>query len=405
MSGAHGGSGGPPVDEPATTAAGERSPRVVLVETSDALPGLLPFQAWDALATASVVHLRDPATHPSAQHLFFAGLDLEALAPATLGRPELDLTKPGSPEDRRIAKALLEHADREGVAVYLLGPGDEGLGPTLGGQATAHDAEIEFVFLAQQPAGAEFVRLVDVLRRLRDPEDGCPWDLKQDHGTLAKYLVEETYELVDAIERGHDVDIAEELGDVLLQVVFHAQVARDRGAFGIDDVTRGIVDKLVRRHPHVFADGQADTAEDVQRNWDELKAQEKVGRTGPFDGVPPALPGLMLLETLERKAAKRGFDWGETTEPVARIQEELAELLAATDDAARLEEFGDLLGAAVGLARTLGIDPEEAARAAGRKFRGRFEAMLALAAKRDLPIDDLSRDTWLELWDEVKSPE
>ncbi|MFA9447018.1 nucleoside triphosphate pyrophosphohydrolase [Egicoccus sp. AB-alg6-2] len=385
--------------------SGGAPPRVVLVETSDALPGLLPFQAWDVLGTAPVVHLRDPDTHPSAKHLYFAGLDLQPLAPATLGRAELDLTKPGSPEDRRIAKALLEYAVREGVAVYLLGPGDEGLGPTLGGQAGEHDAEVEFVFMAQQPAGAEFVRLVDVLKRLRDPEDGCPWDLEQDHASLAKYLVEETYELIDAIEREHDVDIAEELGDVLLQVVFQAQVASDRRAFNIDDVTRGIVDKLVRRHPHVFADGDADTAEDVQRNWDALKAREKVGRTGPFDGVPPALPGLMLLETLERKAAKRGFDWSDPTEPAARVTEELGELLDAGTDEERLEELGDLLGAVVGLARALDLDPEVAARAAARKFRARFEAVLALAVQRELPVDDLSRDTWLELWDEVKAPD
>ncbi|GGI03755.1 nucleoside triphosphate pyrophosphohydrolase [Egicoccus halophilus] len=384
--------------------AGSEPPRVVLVETSDALPGLLPFQAWDALASAPVVHLRDPDAHPSAQHLFFAGLDLVTVEPSPLERRDLDLARPGSPEDRRLAKALLAQAEADGVVVYLLGPGDEGLGPTLGGQAQLLGAEVEFVFLAQQPAGAEFTRLVDVLRRLRDPEHGCPWDLEQDHHTLGRYLVEETYELLDAIERGVDVDIEEELGDVLLQVVFQAQVARDRGAFGIDDVTRGIVDKLVRRHPHVFADVEVDGAEDVQRNWDQLKAAEKTDRTGPFDGVPPALPGLLLLETLERKAAKRGFDWGGSHEPADRVREELDELLAA-DGEHRLEEFGDLLGAVVGLGRTLGIDPEEAARAAGRKFRSRFEAMLALAAKRDLPVDDLSRDTWLELWDEVKAPD
>ena len=393
------------MSSPASTASGGQPPRVVLVETSDALPGLLPFQAWDALGTASVVHLRDPDTHPSAQHLYFAGLDLEALAPATLDRAQLDLTKPGSPEDRRIAKALLEHAAREGMAVYLLGPGDEGLGPTLGGQANDYDAEIEFVFLAQQPAGAEFVRLVDVLKRLRDPDDGCPWDLEQDHASLAKYLIEESYELIDAIERGHDVDIEEELGDVLLQVVFHAQIASDRRAFNVDDVTRGIVEKLVRRHPHVFADTEVEDADEVKRNWDDLKAQEKVGRTGPFDGVPPALPGLMLLETLERKASKRGFDWSDPSEPVARVREELDELLEAGTEEERLEELGDVLGAVVGLARSYDIDPEVAARAASRKFRARFEAVLALAERRDLPIDDLSRDTWLELWDEVKAPD
>ena len=347
------------------------SPRVALVETSDLLPGLLPFQAWDVLGTAEVVLLRDPATHPSAQQLHLAGLDLEAVAPAALGMSDLDLSKPGAPEQRRMAKALLERALAAGDVVYLLGPEDEGLAPALAGMAAPHDLEIELVFLAQQPEGTELLRLVEVMRRLRDPEHGCPWDREQDHRSLVRYLVEETYELVDAIEREHDADVAEELGDVLLQVVFHARVAADRRAFGIDDVARGIAEKLVRRHPHVFADGEASTADEVQTSWDELKAAEKE-REGPFEGVPAAGPGLDLLHTLQRKAARHGL--GEADGEVAqqRVRDRLAELVTAPDDQ-REERFGALLGALVALARDLELDPEAAARREARDLRARLE--------------------------------
>ncbi len=180
------------------------------------------------------------------------------------------------------------------------------------------------------------------------------------------------------------MDIVEELGDVLLQVVFQAQVGADRRAFSIDDVARGIADKLVRRHPHVFADGAASTAAEVQANWDRLKQDEK-GRAGPFDGVPAALPGLVLLETLQRKAAKRGFRWDDLAGPVAKVREELAEVEAAAADGDRghvAAEVGDLLGAVVALARQLQVDPDEAARAAARRFRTRFERVLREVAER-----------------------
>jgi MazG family protein len=388
---------------------------VALVETSDALPGLLPFQSWDVLGTAEVVWLRDPQRHPSAPHLYAAGLDLTVLEPGRLDRGDLDLTRPGSPDDRRYAKALVAAARRTGRVVYLLGPDDGGLAPALAGMAAEHDVEIELVFLAQQPPGAEVLQLVEVMRRLRDPQDGCPWDLQQDHTTLVRYLVEEAYELIDAIERGHDVDLQEELGDVLLQVVFHAQVARDRGAFGLDDVARDIVAKLRRRHPHVFGDAagtapradmaQAATAEQVQANWDELKAAEKTDREGPFDGVPDALPGLVLLETLQRKAAKRGFAWPDVAGPAAKVREELDEVLAAGDHDQRVAEVGDLLGAVVALARHLDVDPDAAARAAGRRFRSRFEATLELARRRDLDVATLDADTWVALWNASERPE
>jgi MazG family protein len=377
------------------------APRVVLVETSDALPGLLPFQAWDALGTAGVVLLRDAEGHPSAPHLYFAGLDLETLAPATLGRGDLDLSLPGDPTDRRLAKALLDRAVKDGEVTYLLGPEDRQLPVVLGSTASARDAEIELVFLAQEPEGTELLRLVQVMRRLRDPEHGCPWDLEQDHRTLTGYLVEEAYELIDAIEREQDVDLQEELGDVLLQVVFHAQVARDRGAFAIDDVARGIAEKLLRRHPHVFADTEVADAAEVSANWDEIKAQEKA-REGPFEGVPAAMPGLLLLETLQRKAAKRGFDWHDAAGPADKVREELDELLAAQDAAAREAELGDLLGAVVSLARHLEVDPEAAARRAGTRFRDRVEAMLRAVRDQELDPAELDAEAWLRLWEDAE---
>jgi MazG family protein len=381
---------------------------VVLVETDAGLPGLLPFQAWDALGTADRVLVRDPDTHPSAPHLHFAGLDLERLEPATLERADLDLTRPGDPTDRKLAKSLVQQAQATGRVVYLLGPGDEQLALAVGSAAQPTGVEVELVFLAQQPAGVEVLRLVEVMRRLRDPETGCPWDLEQDHASLVRYLVEETYELVDAIESGHDTDIVEELGDVLLQVVFHAQVGADRRAFTIDEVARGIADKLERRHPHVFGDGDASTAEEVQANWDRLKQDEK-GREGPFDGVPEALPGLVLLETLQRKAAKRGFRWADLSGPAARIREELAEVEEAVASGAGegrvTAEVGDLLGAVVALARQLDVDPDAAARAAARTFRTRFELVLREAAARELDVDALDRDAWIELWEHVKARE
>lgn len=376
-------------------------PRVVLVETSDALPGLLPFQAWDALARADAIFVRDVATHPAAPHLYVAGLDLTSLAPVSLEARELDLSQPGSAEDRRAAKALLAAAAEHGTVTYLRGPGDEHLSTVLASMSPAYDAELELVFFAQQPPGAELLRLVEVMRRLRDPDGGCPWDLEQDHETLKGYLVEETYELLEAIDSGIDRDIAEELGDVLLQVVFHAQVGADRRAFAIDDVARGIADKLERRHPHVFGDVDVDSAEQVQANWDEIKAQEK-GRTGPFDGVPTGLPSAMLTQKLQRKAAKLGFDWPDAGGAIDKVREELAEALAAEDDEARFHEVGDLLAASVALARHLDVDAEDALRQAALRFRDRFEHAHAAAAREAPDPRDLSFERWLALWEAAK---
>lgn len=379
-------------------------PRIVLVETSAAVPGLFSFGAWDALRGAAVVHARDPEGHPSAPYLYHAGIGIEPLAPASVPASGMDLLAPGVPSERGLARTLCDVAEERGEVVYLLGPADDELGRTVGIEAARRHIEVEFVFLAELPPGAELLRLAGVMRRLRDADDGCPWDLEQDHRSLARYLVEETYELLDAVDRDDDRDLREELGDVLLQVVFHAQIAADRRAFTIDDVAAGISEKLERRHPHVFGDTEVSSAADVQANWDDLKQQEK-GRAGPFEGVPMALPALQLTTDLQRKAAKLGFDWDGPDGPAAKVREELDEVLAVADgegaEAEAEAEIGDLLGAVVALARQLGIDPEAAARRAAARFRSRFEGVLELASSRGLEPGELEPEQWESLWREA----
>lgn len=380
--------------------------RVVLVETSGTLPGLLPFQAWDALADADAVLVRDPTSHPSAPSLHMAGLDLVRLEPATLERADLDLTRPGGPAERRLAKSLVAAARERGTVVYLLDDDEAGLAPALAGMVAEHDIEIELVLLAQLPAGTDVVRAVEVMRRLRDPETGCPWDLEQDHASLARYLVEETYELIDAIALGEDEDILEELGDVLLQVLFHARIAAERRAFTIDDVARGLADKLVRRHPHVFADGAATTADEVQRDWDLLKSKEKGGK-GPFDGVPRSMPGLALLDALLRRARRLGMlpadgarmraDLAATAATIAALDEDtLAPGSEGHDDLRRALE--DLMIAAVAVARTHDLEADALAREAGAAWRDAAEEVVRRAGGAGVAVGDLDEAVRLVGW-------
>jgi XTP/dITP diphosphohydrolase len=379
------------------------SGRVVLVETSDLLPDLLPFQAWDALASADVVLARDPATHPSAPALFLAGIDLEPLTPTALGRDDLLLTRPGGPDDRRLAKTLVERARTGGSAVYLLESDERGLAPALAGMVAEHDLEIELVFLAQLPRGTELLRAVGVMDRLRDPDGGCPWDLEQDHASLGRYLVEETYELLEAIESGDDDDVREELGDVLLQVLFHARIAAERRAFGIDDVATGLVDKLVRRHPHVFdleATGAAADAEDVQRRWDRLKAEEKGGDRGPLDGIPAGMPGLALLDALLRRVRRLGMLPDDPTEIVGDVRRTLDALEdgQGQDDARSAELIGTLLVQVSALARSLDLEADAAARSAGARMRAAVTELLALATRRGIEVGGLDPDERRRAW-------
>jgi len=370
----------------------ERGGSVVLVETSDLVPGLLPFQAWDALATADVVLMRDPGTHPSAPSLHAAGLDLVALQPTALGPDDLLLTRPGAPDDRRLAKSLVAAVQQRGRVVYLLEDAERGLAPALAGMVAEHDIEIELVFLAQLPRGTELLRTVAVMDRLRDPDGGCPWDLEQDHHSLGRYLVEETYELLDAIESEEDGDVLEELGDVLLQVLFHARIAAERRAFGVDDVARALTDKLVRRHPHVFAGVEGvDDAAQVQQSWDRLKAEEKGGR-GPLDGIPSGMPGLALLDALLRRVLRMGMMPSTSERIVADLRATLDALATharrpvdgedgeedGTSDASEL--VGRLLVQAAGLARTLGVEADATAREAGARLRTAVDRIVGRAA-------------------------
>jgi tetrapyrrole methylase family protein/MazG family protein len=260
------------------------------------------------------------------------------------------------------------------------------------------------------PVAAGYARFHQLARTLRER---CPWDREQTHESLVPYLVEETYELVDALgaldasDPATDEALIEELGDVLYQVEFHATIAEQAGRFSIADVTAGIHDKLVHRHPHVFGSVDAPDAGTVKANWDEIKRQEK-GRTSVFDGVARSLPALAYAQHLMRKAAKVGFDWPDVEGPLAKVDEELGELrvaIASGDDDRVADELGDLVVAAVNVARHVHVDAELAVRAAAGKFRHRFEAVEALAAERGIDLRAADLATLDALWDEVKARE
>jgi XTP/dITP diphosphohydrolase len=375
--------------------------RLVLVDTVDELPGLLPLHAWSALMSSDLVLLGSSA-HAFVPHLQMAELRHEVVAeadePRALSRSEL--LAGVAPADKARAESIVDRARAEGEVVYLFGGGDDSsFLRTLGMEAARASVEVEIVYFSGRPVGSRLLALVDVMQRLR-ADDGCPWDLKQDHHTLARYAVEEVYELLEAIDSGDPDALKEELGDVLLQVVFHAQIAADTDGFTIDEVADGIVDKLVRRHPHVFADTQVADAAEVTANWDALKAAEKPERTGVFDGVAAGQPAISYTEQLQRRAAKTGFEWSSDDEAVDRIRAELDEFLAAGNDDERAHELGDLLMSVVSLARRHEIDAEMALRGAAGRFRRRFEAM---TPDPDEDLAALDRDEWLRRWNAAKT--
>lgn len=264
--------------------------------------------------------------------------------------------------------------------------------------------------LVHDPAGG-IDRLLEIMARLRDPAGGCPWDLEQDFATIAPYTIEEAYEVADAIERGAWGELEGELGDLLLQAVYHAQMGAEAGHFDFASVTRAISDKMVARHPHVFGTESRDkTAADQTRDWERLKAAERAKKAegGTLAGVAAGLPALTRAVKLQNRAARVGFDWPSTDEVIAKITEEAAELNEARrhlTEAEVFEEFGDLLFVVANLARHLRIDPEAALRAANAKFVRRFGAVEAALAQRGRRPEDSTLAEMDELWNAAKAAE
>ena len=246
--------------------------------------------------------------------------------------------------------------------------------------------------------------LLDVIRILRSPK-GCPWDREQTHASIRRGMLEEAYEACEAIDHDDPDMLCEELGDVLMQVVFHADIERDRNRFTMDDVIDGVVKKLVFRHPHVFGDAHEDSAESVLVSWEALKRQEKgqASTTEALDSVARSLPGLWRAEKLQSKAAKVGFDWPDVNGAMDKLDEEVAELRQAVEEKSNVfEELGDVLFAAVKVARFMNIDPEDAINATCEKFIHRFSAVEQGAQKQGRAIGDMTLNELMELWNEAK---
>jgi MazG family protein len=268
-------------------------------------------------------------------------------------------------------------------------------------------------------AGEWFEKLVALQARLR-ARNGCPWDVEQTHRTLRTYLVEETYEVLDALESGDDAKFANEMGDLLLQIVFHSQIAAEEGRFTVSDVIREVHEKMVRRHPHVFGEKRAKDAAEVLKNWEQIKAQERRAEKAKdesgaaneekslLDGVPRTLPATLESLQLTKKAARAGFDWEDVAGIFEKMREECAELrhaLEKKESAEVEEEIGDLFFAAVNLARFLKVDPEIALKNANAKFSRRFREMERLATEKGRAFADVPRAVKEELWESAKRRE
>jgi MazG family protein len=251
-------------------------------------------------------------------------------------------------------------------------------------------------------------RLLAIMARLRDPERGCPWDLRQDFRSIAPHTLEEAYEVADAIDRGDLQALRDELGDLLFQVAFHARLAGEQGAFQFDDVVDAICDKLTRRHPHVFGDAVVADADAQSRAWERMKREERAARglDGALADVPVGLPALARASKLGARAAQAGFDWPDPGGPRAKVDEELAELdraVASADAGAREAELGDLLFSVVNLARHLAVDPEAALRRANERFARRYRHVEQALARRGEQADAASPELLDRLWAEAKA--
>ena len=248
-------------------------------------------------------------------------------------------------------------------------------------------------------------RLLQIMARLRDPETGCPWDTAQDFKSIAPYTIEEAYEVADAIDHEDMDHLKEELGDLLLQVVFHARMAEELGHFDFWDVVQGIADKMIQRHPHVFGDEKTDSAADVTDIWESQKDQERTGHTSALDGVALGLPALLRAKKLQARAARAGFEWPDLDSAWDKFEEELSELKDAINDGSKapiVEELGDVLFCLVNYARMREIESEGALRGANAKFEKRFKGMEDDLKEEDLDMKDVDLQRLLEIWAQQK---
>ncbi|MFD1801988.1 nucleoside triphosphate pyrophosphohydrolase [Mixta tenebrionis] len=255
-------------------------------------------------------------------------------------------------------------------------------------------------------------RLLAIMQTLRDPQHGCPWDRQQTYATIAPYTLEETYEVLDAIQREDYEDLRAELGDLLFQVVFYAQLAQEEGRFSFEDICRGIADKLERRHPHIFADAQVAGSEEALRNWEQIKQQERAKKEqhSALDDIPQALPALMRAQKIQKRCHNVGFDWTSLGPVVDKVHEEIDEVMheaqqAVVDEAKLEEEVGDLLFATVNLARHLGTKAETALQKANVKFERRFRQVEQIIAAQGMVMSEASLDQMEAAWQQVKAGE
>ncbi|QHM74387.1 Nucleoside triphosphate pyrophosphohydrolase [Mixta theicola] len=255
-------------------------------------------------------------------------------------------------------------------------------------------------------------RLLAIMQTLRDPQHGCPWDRQQTYATIAPYTLEETYEVLDAIQREDYENLRAELGDLLFQVVFYAQMAQEEGRFSFEDICRGIADKLERRHPHIFADAQVAGSEEALRNWEQIKQQERAEKAqhSALDDIPQALPALMRAQKIQKRCHNVGFDWTSLGPVVDKVHEEIDEVMheaqqAVVDEAKLEEEVGDLLFATVNLARHLGTKAETALQKANVKFERRFRQVEQIIAAQGLVMSEASLDQMEAAWQQVKAGE
>jgi len=259
----------------------------------------------------------------------------------------------------------------------------------------------------------EIEQLKDIMKALRDPDNGCPWDIEQDFSSVAPYTIEEAYEVADAIERDDMEDLKSELGDLLFQVIFHAQMADEKGLFNLEDVVNQVNEKLVRRHPHVFADEKVESSTQLEHRWEQHKHEERKIKSendkadpGTFDGIASTMPALKWSHKIQKRAARTGFDWPEIWPVFEKLEEELAELkdeIVHEDNYERIQdEFGDVLFVCVNIAMHIGVDAEKSLRHANRKFMSRFNAMEKLIGADDKRFTDCSLEQMEEYWQIAK---